>query len=249
MDFLRQRWSKRERKGVIRPPHTRVEHRRPPDDASDEAERVDKEQAEASRGPGEVVEATGNDAVETRRPEGRDEVEGAACVEACPPEGVQVAPGGDTGNIARNASVAHERTDVGTSGEVGGASPDAEIEGEMATLPDESMEGGRASAMARTQLITAADEGDHRTSRIDDYSPEPPAPPKPPGRPLERPRRKVEPPSVELEGRWWWMRAATTAAPAAMRTRRECRVAVRALETDQKSSTTRQNESANRYSE
>ena len=56
---------------------------------------------EASRGPGEVVEATGGDADETRRPEGLDEVVDAAHVEVCPPGSAQVDPGGDSSDDKR----------------------------------------------------------------------------------------------------------------------------------------------------
>ena len=196
---------------VIRPPNAPVERPRPPDSADDEVQRARVVEVEVSRVSDEVeavAETNGDEECQPERPvkppDGAEEGArplGTAHDVARRPEAVEVEPGG-IGDVGRHGSTELERTDAGSGCGIGGASPDAGIEGETAvTRPDETMEVVCASATERERPIAADEDNDQRTSRIGHDVPRLPLePPKPPDRPLERPQREEEPPSVELEG-------------------------------------------------
>jgi hypothetical protein len=151
-------------------------------------EQVETRVTRVSESSRDVDEDPGEVGGEERRPARPDE----SPVE---PRGVQVEPGGETGEAERSKRAAHEDADAEVDGEVVGTRRDAQVEVESTQMRcDTTSEGERARATVHTQSTATDDENDQRSEMHVDNVPEDPPDPSPS---LPMPD---QPPSVELEG-------------------------------------------------
>ena len=166
------------------------------------------------------------------------------------PEGVQVEPGGETGEVERNRCATHESADAEVAGEVAGTHRDVQVEVDSArTRGNASIEGERASATARARSTTAVEENGQRTTGIPDDDNVPGAPPEPlPPVPthLSDPRDDLKNPRTSSSrGREKCQQASTSDLPAPKRMRWDHLRTTRTLGGGRRSCVKCQNASAN----